>query len=232
MKKHSKYLPYAQRPSSGERAYTALHKLVCQNERLPSVPSRLTRCVLFVILSFVIPHSAQSAIIYSGLRNIVIPTTFDGIYLDVDTGATSTSTITGWDVNFFFGGIGIGGSDAFQPARMGTGNMDTIRLFDIYDFIDDTLAFSIGETGSSDHLGAPGNFQEGVEGYLGFRFTRNNLSSPFYGYMRLTLTANTPGAMIHDWAWDNTGIPITIPEPSRGLLMLLSAFLALTRRRR
>jgi hypothetical protein len=67
------------------------------------------RSVLFVILSFAIPHSAHSAIIYSGLQNIAIPTTFDGIYLDVDTGATSTSTIGGWDVNFFFGGIGIGG---------------------------------------------------------------------------------------------------------------------------
>ena len=238
MKKHSKYLPYAQRPSSGERAYTALHKLVCQNERLPSVPSRLTRCVLFVILSFVIPHSAQSAIIYSGLRNIVIPTTFDGIYLDVDTGATSTSTITGWDVNFFFGGIGIGGSAAFQPARRVTGNldtsMDTIRLFDLYDLIDDTLAFSIGETGSSDHLGSPGNFQDGVEGFLGFKFIQNNLSGPFYGYMRLTLTANTPGAMIHDWAWDNTGgtLQVSVPEPTRALLFALGLIALLCRRRR
>jgi autotransporter-associated beta strand protein len=214
MKKHSKDMTHAKRPHFGECVDTAPHPLVCQNERLPSVPSRLRRSVLLVILLFVIPYSAQSAIIYSGLRNIAIPTTFDGIYLDIDTGATSTSTITGWDLNFFFGGIGIGGSDAFQPARMGTGNMDTIRLFGVGDLIDNTLSFSTGETGSSDHLGATGNFKEGVEGYLGFRFTRNNLSSPFYGYMRLTLTANEPGAVIHDWAWDDTGGSLQVASGS------------------
>lgn len=236
MNKDSQSRLHAQRPPSGARACTVLGRRVRQDEASPGVLHRLMRSVLFVILSFAIPHSAQSAIIYSGLQNIAIPTTFDGIYLDIDTGATSTSSTGGWDVNFFFGGIGIGGSAAFQPARRVTGNldtsMDTIRLFDLYDHIDDTLAFSIGETGSSDHLGSPGNFQDGVEGFLGFKFIQNNLSGPFYGYMRLTLTANTPGAMIHDWAWDNTGMPITIPEPSRGLLMLLSALLALTRRRR
>ena len=205
MIRDSQDMTYAKRPHFGECAHTAPHQLVCQNERLPSVPSRLMRSFLLVILFFVIPYSAQSAIIYSGLRNIAIPTTFDGIYLDIDNGATSTSASTGWDVNFFFGGIGIGGSDAFQPARMGTGNMDTIRLFGIGDRIDNTLSFSTGETGSSDHLGALGNFKEGVEGYLGFRFIKNNLSGPFYGYMRLTLTANELGAVIHDWAWDDTG---------------------------
>jgi autotransporter-associated beta strand protein len=177
-----------------------------------------------MILLLVIPYSAQSAIIYSGLRNIAIPTTFDGIYLDIDSGATSTSAIDGWDVNFFFGGIGIGGSDAFQPARVGTGNMDTIRLFGIGDLIDNTRSFSTGETGSSDHLGAPGNFTEGVEGYLGFRFTKNNLSSPFYGYMRLTLTANEPGAVIHDWVWDDSGGALQVASGSTsGILGSTSA---------
>ncbi|WP_461785708.1 hypothetical protein [Prosthecobacter sp.] len=162
MNKDSQYRLHAQRPPSGARSCTVPGRRVRQDQGFPGVLHRLMRSVLFVILSFAIPHSAQSAIIYSGLQNIAIPTTFDGIYLDIDTGATSTSSTGGWDVNFFFGGIGIGGSAAFQPARRVTGNldtsMDTIRLFDLYDHIDDTLAFSIGETGSSDHLGAPGNF--------------------------------------------------------------------------
>lgn len=188
--------------------------------------------LIFVILAFVIRHSANAAVIYSGTQNIPIPTTFDGIYLDLDTGTSSTSVITGWDVNFFFGGLGIGGSAAFQPARIGTGNMDTVLRLDLYDLIDDTLHYSMGETGSSDHLGAPGNFQDGTEGYLGFRFTKNDLSGPFYGYMRLTLTANTPGALIHDWAWDDTGGFLTIPEPDRTLMMMLGLLTGILRRRR
>jgi hypothetical protein len=187
--------------------------------------------VFWVVCVLSVPSKA--AVVYSGPQNIAIPTTFDGIYLDLDTGATSTSTITGWDVNFFFGGLGIGASAAFQPSRLGTGNMDTIRLHQLYDLIDDTLLFSTGETGSSDHLGAPGNFLDGVAGYLGFRFTKNNATGPFYGYMRLTLTANTPGAMIHDWAWDDRGGFLTIPEPNRALLLMLGLGVgAFARRRR
>jgi hypothetical protein len=179
----------------------------------------------FVILSFAIPPSANAAVIYSGLQNIAIPTTFDGIYLDLDTGATSTSVITGWDVNFFFGGVGIASSADFLPARIGTGNMDRMLRFVVNDVIDENLFYSSGEGGSSDHLGvAPDQFQDGIEGYLGFRFTKNDLSGPFYGYMRLTLTANTPGALIHDWAWDDTGGPITIPEPSRAMLLMAGLF--------
>lgn len=127
----------------------------------------------FVILSFGIRHSANAAVIYSGLQNIAIPTTFDGIYLDIDTGTTSTSTITGWDVNFFFGGIGIGGSAAF-PARPHRhrkhGHHPPLRHRRPHRR---HPVLHRGETGSSDHLGAPGNFQDGVEGYLGFRFTKN-----------------------------------------------------------
>ncbi len=48
--------------------------------------------------------------------------------------------------------------------------------------------------------------------------------------MHLTLTANTPGAVIHGWAWDDTGGSITIPEPSRGMLLLFAALLSFIRR--
>lgn len=200
--------------------------------------SLFPRSFLFVILSFTIPPSAQSAVIYSGLQNILIPTTFGGIYLDIDTGATSTSASPGWDIHPFFGGVGLGGSADFQPVRIGTGNMDTVLQFAMNDLIDNTLNYSTGENGSSDHLGAPGNFQDGVPGYLGFRFTKNNAAGPFYGWMRLTLTGNTSGAFIHDWAWEDNGGGIlagsllSIPEPSRALLIMLGILVGSFTRRR
>jgi hypothetical protein len=184
--------------------------------------------------------NSRAAVIYSGVQNIPIATNFDGVYLDLDTGTTSSSTIIGWDINPFFGGVGIAASAAFEPARVGTGNMDTILRFALNDLIDSNSFYAVAqETGSADHLGAPGNFQAGVPGYLGFRFTKNDNSGPYYGWMRLTLTANTSGAFIHDWAWETNGSAIlagsllSIPEPTRATLLLLgSAMLCLKRRRK
>lgn len=197
----------------------------------------MNRILLFAILSLAMLHSASAAVIYSGIQNITIPTTFDGVYVDIDNGATSASTIVGWDVNIIFGGVGIGGSAAFQPARDGTGVMDTVLNYALNDLIDGSLLYAGAvETGSSDHLGlAPTQFQDGSEGYLGFKFTKNDSSGPYYGWMRMTLTANTAGALIHDWAWEDSGAGILagalVPEPGRAMLVLLG-FCALALRRR
>lgn len=197
---------------------------------------RIYSSLLLVGLLIGAADLAPAAVVYSGLQNIPIPTTFNGIYLDIDDGTTSTSVVTGWDINVFFGGVGIGGSTDFQPARVGTGNMSTILKYGLGDLIDGSLLYSSGETGSSDHLGSPGNFQDGVEGYLGFRFVMNDTSGPYYGWMRLTLTANAPGAFIHDWAWEDSGSGIlaggAVPEPGRAMLGMLGLAAMVLRRRR
>ena len=117
--------------------------------------------------------------------------------------------------------------------------MDTIIQFALNQLIDSSYFFAgAQETGSADHLGSPGNFQSGASGYLGFKFTKNDNSGPYFGWMRLTLTANTPGALIHDWAWEDTGGSILagammVPEPARAMLMLLGlTSLGMTCRRR
>lgn len=176
---------------------------------------------------------APAAVVYSGLRNIAIPATPDGVYLDLDTGGISSTLITGWDINIFFGGVAISGSADFQPVRSGTGNEDPVQRLDGGTLIVSTLPYATGENGSSTHLGAPGNFQDGVEGYLGFRFTKNDASGPFYGWMRVTLTANTPGAVIRDWAWESSGSSIAagqVPEPSPCALVAGGLALGLLRR--
>ena len=88
-----------------------------------------------IILTFACSYSASGAVIYSGLKNIAIPTGFDGIYLDVDAGTTSTVEFTGWDINPFFGGDGVANSPAFQPARTGTANSDPIIRLNVGDTI-------------------------------------------------------------------------------------------------
>lgn len=170
-------------------------------------------------------HAAT--IIYSGMQDIPIPTTFDGVYLDVDAGATSTSVFSGWDINPFFGGVGIANSAAFQPVRIGTGQFDAYKNLTLGTIIDaGTLAYSNGEGGSDTvHFGNGANqFHAGVDGYLGFQFLTNSAAGPYFGWMRLRLTNNTDGALIRDWAYDNSGagIPAGVaPEPGCAVLLLV-----------
>jgi len=75
-----------------------------------------TSCLLFSLVAAALcgVATARAAnVIYSGVQDIPIPTDFAGVYLDPDTGAT------GWDINPFFGGVGIANSAAFQPCGMG-----------------------------------------------------------------------------------------------------------------
>lgn len=176
----------------------------------------MKRAAFFCLLAFA--ASASASVVYSGPRNIPIPIDLADVYLDVQTGTTGTGEFTGWDINVFFGGLAIGGNITFQPARTGPLVDDPVRRFDINELIVSTLPYGTGYTGSAEHLGQSGNFQAGETGYLGFRFTLDNLGNgtPLYGWMRLTLMANTPGGTIHDWAWESNGSGITtgsVPEP-------------------
>ena len=72
---------------------------------------------------------ASADVIYSNLQNIEIPATFDGLYLNVETGAWNTdmaAPVAGWDINPYYGGKVLGNSPAFQPVRSGTGSSSPV----------------------------------------------------------------------------------------------------------
>lgn len=70
--------------------------------------------MVLLLASFV---TASADVIYSNLQDLAIPTTFDGIYLDVETGANDTTGTVDWDLNLIFGGVGVFNSIDFQPVR-------------------------------------------------------------------------------------------------------------------
>lgn len=140
---------------------------------------------------------SSADVIYSGLQNITIPATYDGVYLDVDGMTSSSSTFFGWDLNPFMGGVYLSNSELFQPARVGTSGMDRVVNISDGSSIGSGLNFATGSGGSLDHLGT--QFTAGQEGYLGFK-----LSGTDYGWMRVVFTNNSSGAVIKDWAYDST----------------------------
>ncbi len=166
------------------------------------------------ILAAALLTSAPAATIYSNLQDIGVPTNFTGVYLDVDTGTTSTTPATGWDINPFFGGVGVANSAAFQPVRTATGNLDAVLNLAQGTMISGGLTYSSGFGGSGDdneHIGAGATqFQVGQEGYLGFKFMKNDGSGPYLGWMRVVFTNNTGGSMIKDWGYDDAGGSINV----------------------
>ena len=168
--------------------------------------------LLVIAVALTIHRSAPSvgaAVIYRGLQNIAIPTDFTGVYLNIDNGTTGFAEFTGWDINPFFGGVGVSNSAAFQPARTGTANGDRIIALGAGATVNSSLLYSTGEGGSAGHLGVGARFFGiGQEAYLGFRFTTDGNAGPYYGWMRVVFTANTPGGIIKDWTYENGGTAI------------------------
>ena len=146
----------------------------------------------FVTLTLGLPVAADT--IYSNFQNIAIPTDFTGV----------TVNIAGGTINPFFGGVGVANNDLLQPLRDGAGNLDTLLDLSVGATINaGSLYLSTGFGGSMDHLGS--TFTAGQEGYVGFK-----LNGADYGWMRVVFTGNTSGAVIKDWAYDNTGAAIVV----------------------
>lgn len=137
----------------------------------------------------------QADVIYSNLRDIPIALNFDGTDVDVDGNGT-------WDLNAFFGGVGLANHSTFQPARSGTGGLDTVLNRPAGSLVDANLNYATGFGGSQNHLGT--SFVVDTEGYIAFKHGSN------YGWMRVEFTANSGTPLIRDWAIDTSGAAISV----------------------
>lgn len=137
---------------------------------------------------------AGAGVVYSNLLDTAIPTDFTG----------ATINVAGGTLNPFFGGVGVANNSLLQPIRTGSGGLDTIMNLTEGSVIDaSSLNFSTGSGGSQDHLG--NTFTAGEEGYIGFK-----LSGANYGWMRVIFTNNTGGAIVRDWAYEDSGSAVTV----------------------
>lgn len=181
--------------------------------------------------------TSQAAVILYNNQEVSIPAAFEGVYIDLETGDTGAAAFLGADINFFFGGEGIGNdaslasvtTPSLQFSRSGTNFLDSAVSSNAGDLLGvNTIIVSSGFGGSgapNDHIGVgPTQFGDGIRSYLGF--TLDIEGDTHYGYVDVTLTDNSAGGVVHGWAYEDqpdTSITITaIPEPSSGLLLMLS----------
>jgi autotransporter-associated beta strand protein len=175
------------------------------------------RHVVLLVLSLVLlrPDAALSEIVFSGDRNIAIPTNFDGVYINIGNGQSGSSPVSGWDLNPFFGGLFIANSPNFQPVRIGDDCEDAIIRLAPTSVIGGNLTYSSdwggsGAEGGQGHLGSgPLQFADGKSGYFGFKLVSEE-ADPLYGWMQVVLTENGANGRIQSWAYETSGGSILV----------------------
>jgi hypothetical protein len=182
---------------------------------------------------------ADAHIVWSGIININIPSTSDGVYLNVVTGqlGSSGSSVSGWDVNPYSGA----GLEFFASAGGGfvSGLGTDASLVDNLAFntlIGSGQAFSSGAAGIESSGSTRFHFSSS-QNLVGFQFVNEATGSTHYGWMRLQLW-NGPGLQpraIVEYAYETeAGVGINaglIPAPGAMALLGMAGLLGSRRRR-
>lgn len=184
-------------------------------------------------------RSADAAIVYSGFVNINIPSTTQGVYVNLVTGATGTSgaSVPGWDVNpwgstalnmfsttsqaggFATGYVGSGSSyfNSFENAYS-VGPSDTFAATGV-----NTIA-----------VGTPLIFNSSGN-YIGFRFYNELTGGYHYGMMQIGLAGSAfaqPRSIVQYAYEDQPGVAYIEPAPGSAGMLALGAVGLVGRRRR
>lgn len=153
-------------------------------------------------------HHAHAEVIYSGPRDLGIPSTTQGLYLNVVTGAFSTTggtAVPGWDVNpwqsttlgFFNPAAPTGGVYARTNGTTGVSNLSPGTTID---------SSSVWSSGTAQTTGTNPFVFSSDQNIVGFRFLNEATGLTHYGWFRVRLSASLgaqPRALV-DWAYEST----------------------------
>ena len=174
-----------------------------------------------------ITPGSKAAVVYSGLQNIpIFPLSANGgVYIDVESpfGASQgPAQVSGWDLNPYANG-GVIYTAGNTRVVINGGNAANLPSGDV---VSSGSVFSSG--GFYGQLEIPPQ----SAGYIGFSFDPQSVPGvqTWYGWMQIASNPGGNGTVVN-WAYDNTGAPIVIPEPGP-LAMLAMGFAGVTMRRR
>ena len=201
----------------------------CQNSRLNS---HFALCAAALATGAAV-GTANATVVYSDVINLVIPATIDGVYMNVQTGAWSSTTTTpaGWDVNPY----GTSTTAVSLFAATGTGYMrnpgttaTAATRLDVGTVVGSS-AFFYGNSSATMGSGT-GQWAANSSGYFGFKFTAADAAT-HYGWMQLSISANAGTRSIVQYAWENVAnTSITVPAPGAVALLGLAGFAKRRRR--
>lgn len=183
--------------------------------------------------------SAEATIVYSGVVNIAVPVTVQGIYLNVVTGvaATTPAGAPGWDLNpwgtstlFLYANNSASPMDGFVNNFPGGGSGTLVDNLPFLTPIDGTHTF--GRNNGIETTGATAFMLNSSNNLAGFRFTNEAAGGQIqYGWIRFSLSTafNVAPRLVVEYAYEDTGAPILagVPEPSTFALLSVMAVGAL-----
>jgi hypothetical protein len=201
--------------------------------------------------TFVAVDAADAAIVYSGVRDIVVDNTnSSGLYVDLQTGNTGTSgaSTPNYDFNIFnvgtsqppANGIALFGPATTRWVGYNAAGYAYANKLAAGANIGPASTFSTPVSGNTTMMfdtygpwaGAPT-----IDGFLGFQF--NDGGSTKYGWVRVSIPeitgTNAYRFTVHDWAYESDASAAigagVVPEPtSLGLLAAGAAGLLMRRR--
>ena len=190
-------------------------------------------------------QTANASIVYSGVVNLPIQATTNGLYLNVVTGAinepgnTGGSTVPGWDINpwssstlnYFSPGAPSGGA---YVQGGGTGTNTANLPFNTPIFSGSTFGF-----GGATTTGAMPHLLNSDQNLVGFRFQNEaNGNQTHYGWFRVSLSeslSSQPRLLVEYAYEDVAGVEIgagQIPAPGSLALLALGGLGLMGRRRK
>jgi hypothetical protein len=193
-----------------------------RNQKLSArVDGRLVAYATLAGVALAAPAAAEATIVYSGVINLSIPNNFDGVYINLVTGATGTSggSVSGWNWNPYNGGTNL----QFFWDSAPVANVNGGLSLDATTYA--ALAANAPITSGGNYLNttaaaATANWRTagGVNAYLGVRFINSATNQTNFGWIHLNTTGTTGfPATIVDYAYENAGGSILagqVPEPS------------------
>ena len=182
---------------------------------------------------------AEAGIVWSGIVNINIPSTSDGVYVNLVTGQAGASggSVAGWHINpFGAASMGFFGSAGSEFMRSGGSSATLVDNLAYLAEIGPSQSFGVGNLGV-ESTGATAMNLNSSENLIGFRFVNTATGGTHYGWMRIQFTGTSfsqPRAIV-EYAYESVaGVGIQAGQivPAPGAFVLLAAAGLMARRRR